>query len=131
MEFDSYADARKHYAIDDTVYCINIVDHPGSYESIRIRGNIIKAVGIGRMKSPGHPGSNQSHANQRPIFNQCKKNFSIPVFNTLRNGKVRFMGRYIMQSFKNVRSLEGFSYYEFTLLRFSYRYDGIVLHVCI
>ena len=131
MEFNTYEEARAHHEVKEGVFCVHIIDHPESYEWVSANEVIIKYVGVGRCKRPGYPICNQSFQNQESFINLCQREFSVPVFRTKLNGKVHFMGRYSLKSYQKLPSLEGFHYFEFTLLRFSHRYRELMLHICI
>ena len=94
---------------------INIKSHQDSLEKIERNGQIVKIIGKGLMKSPGHPAGHQIDYRQADIFNtSCKPPYMFTIYNDQK-----FLGRYSMLSYKIKLSFEGFRYYEFTLLRSS------------
>jgi hypothetical protein len=90
-----------------------IEDHKDSIESIERDGQIIKLVGNGILKSPGHPAGNQSNERQIPLFKAGK----FLIYNRTLEKQVEFLGIYSILDYKIKRSFEGFRYYEFTMVR--------------
>ena len=90
-----------------------IEDHEASIEKIERGGQIVKLVGNGILKSPGHPAGNQFNENQLPFF----KNNRFLIYNRDVEKKIEFLGTYNILGFKIKRSFEGFRYYEFTMKR--------------
>ena len=60
-------DAR-HVIKSCTMYLM-ITSHPNSLEKVERKGQIVKIVGRGVMKSPGHPAGHQINSRQSDIFN--------------------------------------------------------------
>lgn len=90
-----------------------IEDHKDSIESIERGGQIVKVLGKGIMKSPGHPAGNQSNECQFPLFRTEK----FLIYNKDLEKKIEYLGEYIMLDYKIKRSFEGFRYFEFTMMR--------------
>ena len=90
-----------------------IEDHPDSIESIEREGQIVKVIGKGFLKSPGHPAGNQMNRSQIPFFKALK----FLVFNRDLEKKIEYLGEYIILRYKIKRSFEGFRFYEFTMMR--------------
>jgi hypothetical protein len=90
-----------------------IQDHQDSIESIDRSGQIVKVIGKGVMKSPGHPAGNQLNERQKSFF----KNSRFLIYNKDLEKKIEYLGEYALLGYKIKRSFEGFRYYEFTMSR--------------
>jgi hypothetical protein len=98
-----------------TMY-LSIKSHPDSLEKVERKGQIVKIVGRGVMKSPGHPAGHQVDYRQYDIFNtSCRPPYTFTLYKDNE-----FLGQYIMLNHTIKLSFEGFRYYEFTLSRVSY-----------
>jgi hypothetical protein len=101
--------------------CIIIKEHCDSLESVERRGQIVKVVGKGIMKSPGHPAGNQQYTSQKKILNILTTSpFLIPIYKEYLNNTMEYLGEYTLHEFKIKESFEGFRYFEYTMIR-SYR----------
>lgn len=97
-------------------------NHPASLESIERNGQIVKVLGKGLMKSPGHPAGNQQYHSQLKILqNAFKDPHLFPIFNIETDGLIIFLGLYKLLDYKIKLSNEGFRYYEFTMMRVNYK----------
>jgi hypothetical protein len=92
---------------------IVIEDHIDSIEKIERDGQIVKLVGNGILKSPGHPAGNQLNESQLPFF----KTKRFLIYNKDLEKKIEFLGTYVILRHKIKRSFEGFRFYEFTMKR--------------
>ena len=90
-----------------------IEDHKESLESIERNGQVVKLIGKGLLKSPGHPAGNQSNERQLPIFRSGK----FLIYNKDLENKIELLGTYVMLGYKIKLSRAGFRYYEFTMMR--------------
>jgi hypothetical protein len=90
-----------------------IEDHRDSIEKIERGGLIIKMVGKGVMKSPGHPGGNQCFQKQVSLL----KPPTFPIYNKDLNNRVEYLGRYKVLNYEIKLSNAGFKYYLFTMMR--------------
>jgi hypothetical protein len=90
-----------------------IEDHRDSMESIERGGQIIKVVGKGPMKSPGHPAGNQMNKRQVPFFKTSK----FLIFNRDLEKKVEYLGEYVILWHQIKLSDAGFRYFLFTMKR--------------
>jgi hypothetical protein len=97
-----------------TMYLL-ITSHPNSLEKVERKGQIVKIVGRGVMKSPGHPAGHQINSRQSDIFN----NSTIHPYEFTIYKDHEYLGKYFLLSHKIKLSFEGFRYYEFTLSRAS------------
>jgi hypothetical protein len=96
-------------------------DHKDSLESIERGGQIVKVLGKGIMKSPGHPAGNQQYHRQLPFLKfACEFPYLFPIFNIETTKKVNLLGLYRLLNYKIKLSNEGFRYYEFTMMRVNY-----------
>jgi len=102
-----------------------IRDHPDSLEKIERDGKIVKVVGKGIMKSPGHPAGNQMYYRQFEILRPASTSL-IPIFNMDTNKHVEFLGEYKLQNFRMKESFEGFRYFEYTMMRVNRSMLGVV-----
>lgn len=95
-----------------------VIDHPDSLEKIEREGKIVKVVGRGIMKSPGHPAGNQQYLSQVPfLLHSSKHPYMFPIYNQDYLGRIEYLGKYKMLSFRINMSFEGFRYYEYTMVR--------------
>jgi hypothetical protein len=95
-----------------------VIDHPGSLESIEREGQIVKVLGKGIMKSPGHPAGNQQYYRQIDFLrNASIKPYLFPIYNKDSANRIEYLGRYKLLWFKIRTSFEGFRYFEFTMMR--------------
>jgi hypothetical protein len=92
---------------------IVVEDHKDSIEKIERDGQIIKIIGRGPMKSPGHPAGNQSNERQIPLFRAGR----FLVYNKDLEKRIEYLGEYVILGYKIKRSFEGFRFYEFTIKR--------------
>jgi len=95
-----------------------VIDHPNSLETIERDGQIVKIVGKGVMKSPGHPAGNQQYHRQMEfLIDLTKKPYMVPVFNKDTDNRIEYLGKYKLLSWKVKVSWPGFRYFEYTLTR--------------
>ena len=95
-----------------------VIDHPNSLERIEREGQIVKVLGKGLMKSPGHPAGNQQYYSQILFLqNASIKPYLFPIYNKDTANRIEYLGQYRLQDFKIKMSFEGFRYYEFTMVR--------------
>ena len=95
-----------------------VIDHPDSLEKIEREGQIVKVIGKGIMKSPGHPAGNQQYYSQILfLHNASIKPYLFPIYNRDTANRIEYLGQYKLLSFKIKMSFEGFRYYEFTMVR--------------
>lgn len=96
-----------------------VIDHPGSLESIERDGQIVKVLGKGLTKSPGHPAGNQQYSNQMPfLLHSAKIPYLFPIYNKDSAGRIEYLGQYKLLWYKIKMSFEGFRYFEYTMVRF-------------
>jgi len=98
------------------VQTIFITYHPASIERFSQGGRVLTKIGVGRMKSPGHPGGNQQFHTQLPFFRAMAKQHVFPVF-WIKNSRTMYMGDYKLSSYGKRQSFEGFSYFCYTMHR--------------
>jgi hypothetical protein len=103
-----------------------VEDHPASLESIERNGKIVKVLGKGRMKSPGHPSGNQMYYRQSEILNAASTcPYLIPIYNIDKYKRVEFLGEYKLHEFRMKESFEGFRYFEYTMMRVERSKPGV------
>lgn len=108
-----------------------IEDHPDSLESIERDGQIVRVVGKGVMRSPGHPGGNQQFSSQIPILRAAYVQPRLfEIFNTDINDRTEYLGRYKLLEHTIKLSFAGFRYYEYKMMRVkpfipSNNYNGV------
>lgn len=95
-----------------------VIDHKDSLEKIERDGKIVKVIGKGIMKSPGHPAGNQQYYNQMSFLSHASiKPYLFPIYNKDSANRIEYLGQYKLLSFKIKLSFEGFRYYEYTMFR--------------
>lgn len=95
-----------------------VIDHPESLESIERDGQIVKVLGKGRMKSPGHPAGNQQSFSQMSILqHSTKEPYLFSIYNRDTALRTEYLGQYKLLWYKIKMSFEGFRYYEYTMVR--------------
>jgi hypothetical protein len=95
-----------------------VIDHPDSLEKIERDGQIVKVLGKGVMKSPGHPAGNQQYYRQLPFLQHSSiKPYLSLIYNKDTFGRIEYLGQYKLLSFKIKMAFEGFRYFEFTMMR--------------
>jgi hypothetical protein len=117
MIFTSVADARRALGIPEEIRMIYVREHPDSIESRRPDGQVIKVIGRGILKSPGHPGGNQSIESQRNLMRAIIKQIYLPIFIIEIDNTIVYMGNYYLARYAKKLSFAGFAYYEFTMHR--------------
>ena len=95
-----------------------VIDHPNSLETIERDGQIVKVLGKGLMKSPGHPAGNQQFSRQIPFLQEsAKEPYLVPIYNRDIADRIEYLGQYRLLNLKIKISYEGFRYYEYTMSR--------------
>jgi hypothetical protein len=89
---------------------------PNSLERFEQGGNVLKILGKGRMKTPGHPAGNQQYSSQAPFVRAASLQKLFPVYYRMKS-VLAYMGEYSLQSMTKKESFEGFTYFLFTLHR--------------
>ncbi len=89
---------------------------PNSLERFEQQGRVLKILGKGRMKTPGHPAGNQQYSSQGPFVRAASLQKLFPVYYRM-NSVLAYMGEYSLQSMTKKESFEGFTYFLFTLHR--------------
>ena len=116
LVFDSFEDAFAYYNVSyDT--SIKIIDHPRSLERFERKGKILYHMGIGPIVNHGYPKCNQLGNNQIVLFNKLFNNSYVNVFYKNTNGQIKYAGKYIYGSSEKKIANNGFTYYEFMLLK--------------
>ena len=113
--FKTYNEALEKLNLRPDLYVVKITDHKDSLESFRPDKHVLKIVGAGIMKSPGHPSGNQFSHRQSPLFKTFTTYNQVPVLHKRLDGIVEFLGHYRYISMKIKLTDSGFKYYEFTL----------------
>lgn len=113
--FSTYSEALSHYNADIN-HSVNIVDHPKSFERIVRGGGIIYCLGTGMKSSPGYPCGNQCISSQAKFCRRPNTDGKLPVFHT-HDGRVEYMGKYIVLGHTKKMSYSGFTYFEYMLYR--------------
>jgi hypothetical protein len=89
--------------------------HPDSLEGFCNGGNMLKIIGSGRIRSPGHPAGNQQYHSQGFIRLASVQRL-FPAYFCHGSLKI-YMGEYQLHSFAKKESFEGFTYFLYTLIR--------------
>ena len=103
---------------------ITIEYHPDSLERFSQNGRILHKIGVGRMKSPGHPAGNQQSYSQAAFFSSVARQIRFPVFYKKKNNSLTYMGEYILMKYSKKESFEGFTYFSYTLHRAQKDFKG-------
>jgi len=117
--YESYNEALQKLNFGPNMFVVKITDDLRSLESMRHDKHVVKVLGKGLMKSPGHPSGNQLNAHQLPFFETLIKYNQVPVLHKTLDGYVTFLGYYNHSNTKIKVSKEGFRYYEHTLHRYN------------
>ena len=96
---------------------IEIIKHPDSLERICQNGRVVYLLGIGKMKSPGHPSGNQQHASQLPFFNYAMTHPHLFSIYHRKDDLTTFLGMYYMIETKKKITSAGFTYFEYKMVR--------------
>jgi len=102
---------------NNIIESIKITDHPDSYHRISANSAIIQYVGIGTLKSPGHPIGNQQYYRQDPFLNTWGAAKPICVLRQQSDGEVYLMGNYKVRGLRKRMGNEGFAYFHAELIR--------------
>lgn len=119
MYYNSYDEALRASCKDTTMLALHMIDHPDSYNAVLYNGRVVQWVGFGYMKTPGHPSSHQTIQRQQPFMDHYATHGYVPIFQTFKDGLVKFLGNYTLKSFKKKLSFGGFQYYEYTFTKLS------------
>lgn len=101
----------------EVLLCIEVLQAYDSLEGFYRGGNKLTLIGVGMMKSPGHPSGNQQFHSQISFLRLLSKEKVLPMYCKRLDGVSIYMGEYSLQTFKKRTSFEGFGYFEYTLLR--------------
>lgn len=96
---------------------IEIEEHRDSYIRMRNYNSCILWSGIGRMKSPGRPGGNQSYESQMRFLRAYNKERRISIYYKRLDGSTEYLGDYGIRSMEKKVSFAGFQYFEYMFLR--------------
>jgi len=100
-------------------------EHKDSLETIERGGKIVKILGRGVMKSPGHPAGNQQYHSQRGLLKYLTDPpYAISIYKLDLKDKVTYLGEYRLLDMKIKESFEGFRYFEYTMSRTHYKTQG-------
>ena len=97
--------------------CFELRENDTSLEKTFQDGNKVILIGAGLLKYPGHPKGNQQYYNQVPFLKLHSKQHYIPLYLRYYQNKLLYLGDYVLQSVRKRVSFEGFSYFEFVMLR--------------
>ena len=96
---------------------LKITAHAESYHTISANTAIIQYVGVGQLRSPGHPASNQQYYRQEPFLNSLRVGNKICVLHQGLQGTVSLLGYYKVRGLRKYMGNEGFSYFRAELIR--------------
>lgn len=100
----------------DDIGRIEIAVHPKSLERFTQHGNILYKLGVGKFLNPGHPAGNQQLHSQIPFFKSAAKH-NFQVYKIGADGVSQYMGEYFLDEYKKKTTFEGFSYFQFKMMR--------------
>ena len=115
--FGSYHEALEYLKLPEDTFIIKISPDKESLDHVRPDYQVVYKVGIGLMKSPGHPAGNQMYHRQAPIVDSFRKYHTLPVVRVYHDGVTEYLGMYKYNELRIGMSFEGFKYYQFTLHR--------------
>ena len=115
--FKNFDDALIHYYMRETDTFIKIIEHPKSFERFSSNNCILYIIGEGPKSSPGYPSGNQLWCNQLNIIKKFIICSHVPVFCESIDGTTEYIGKYVFKNFSKKIANNGFTYYEFTLLK--------------
>jgi hypothetical protein len=96
---------------------LKITENSESYHRISANAAIIQYVGVGALRSPGHPSGNQQYIRQGPFLNSWSAANKICVLRQFTNGTVCLMGYYKVRGLRKYMGNEGFAYFLAELIR--------------
>ena len=120
MELSSFKnldDALSHYNMKESNTYIKIIEHPKSFERFSSNNRFLYIIGEGLKSSPGYPSGNQLWCNQFNLINKFNICSHVPVFRKALDGTSEYIGKYVFKSFCKKIADNGFTYYEYTLLK--------------
>ena len=104
---------------------ITIKQHRDSLERVEQGGQFVYIIGVGKMKSPGHPSGNQIFQKQQEFVSFASTPpYLISVYHENYKCHVTYLGGYMFDSMRKRVSFEGFHYYEFKLIRRTHLLEG-------
>jgi len=115
--FKSDAEAMETLKLPEDIFIVNISTDLDSLDRVRSDLRVVYKVGLGGMKTPGHPSGNQMYYRQAPILDSLKKYASLPVLVRYSDGFIQYLGMFKYKCLRIKTSFEGFKYYEFELHR--------------
>jgi len=118
--FNNMKEALEYFKISKDDFYIKVNYHPDSLERFTCNNNIYYHVGKGRKLSSGYPIANQMWYNQNRLVDKICKNLSIAVFEIYYDNKVIYIGNYIFDKYEKKIANNGFTYFEFKLLKIKY-----------
>jgi hypothetical protein len=115
--FKNYEEAIETLKLPEDIFIVNISTDLDSLDRVRSDLRVVYKVGLGGMKTPGHPSGNQMYYRQAPILDSLKKYASLPVIIKYSDGCIQYLGMFKFNYLRIKMSFEGFKYYEFELHR--------------
>ena len=115
--FKNFDDALTHYKMAESDIYIKIIEHPKSFERFSTNYCMLYIIGEGPKSSPGYPSGNQLWHNQFNLINKFNLCSHVPVFRKALDGTSEYIGKYVFKSFCKKIADNGFTYYEYTLLK--------------
>lgn len=120
--FGTYYEALTTLDFGPDTYVVTITDDYESLEYVSHNKHIVKIVGAGTLKSPGHPAGNQCFRQQQSFIQTLIKQGQVPVLHKFTNGSnilVEYLGKYRLLTTTIKLSDAGFRYYEYKLQRYN------------
>lgn len=115
--YNTFEEAVDCLNVPSDTFIVKLVASSESLDRVREDLRVVYKVGIGLMKSPGHPSGNQLYHRQFPIIASLQKYKSLPVLRVWPDGTTEYFGRYKYEELYPRLTPEGFKYYEFKLQR--------------
>lgn len=117
--FGTYYEALLTLDFGPDTFVVTITDDYESLEHVGDNKHIIKIIGTGKIKSPGHPAGNQCFKQQQPFIQTLIAQGQVPVLHKLKDGNVEYLGKYRLLNTTIKLSNAGFRYYEYKLQRYN------------
>jgi hypothetical protein len=117
--FGTYYEAITTLDFGPDAFVVTITDDCESLEHVNDNRHIVKIIGVGAMKSPGHPAGNQCFRQQKPFIKALITQGQVPVLHKFTNGVVEYLGMYRHLTTTIKLSDAGFRYYEYKLQRYN------------
>ena len=115
--YSTYEEALDCLKMPSDMFIVKLSADADSLDHVRDDLRFVYKVGLGIMKSPGHPSGNQFYQRQLPIIESMQKYRKLPVLLVWPDGITEYFGMYKYYDLKLKIAPSGFKYYEFKLVK--------------